>query len=221
MNKPLILSKICMRCLLTVLLALFMTAGVHAQLVTITAEGIIASFEGVDPSVDGTNYTETFTFNLNAPVFASGSGFTQYYDSQGTGTISFGAYTLTASDVYVTVDLNRNGTTTGFNFASDATGSGFTAGSGYALSLYSSNASLISSTALSSVTPIDLGNFNTLASGFASGTTGGGSASIDGTVTSFDVMIETPEPSTYAMLIVGLGMLAFWRLRIRRVATRI
>jgi len=209
MNRYIIVFKNVHTGLLAALIGLFYVNIACAQTVTVTASGTITSSSGLDSSVViGGIFTETLSYNINAPVLTSGAGYTEYVDSNATGTVSFGDYTLSASDAYVTVDLNRNGTTTGYVFASDATGPGFSSGSDYGFTLYSSNSTLLPSTALSSVAQYALSNFDIVKGGYVSGLSEG----ISGNVASYTVS-ATPEPACWMLLLAGLFLLAIVQYR--------
>lgn len=210
-----------------------------------TLTGLQQSATYWDSSVHvGTSYALTFTLDANESQTGSSTGFTDYYTG-GSATISsisatVGDYTFSQSAIDLGVrslsftpsqagDLLYFGNSAPFTqngltvYAGDAFGTVIGGGGGINdTSLNSVNEVSFSPTnptnlfRLSGVFNINSGSISGNYSGQPGGSTSYDTAALEGSVTTYSVSeVATPEPSTWALLLGGLGLLAFMQKRTR------
>jgi len=193
------------------LIALYLSLAiqVHAQLLQITAYGVVDLFSN-DPSVPlGTDVTLTYSFPLDTPVLQTTPGVILYGSTQAptSASVQVGTTDLTSSDAYITVYTLPTYSQYGYIFQSSLNDAAGFQSPLATVNLIGDSPSLVPSTALSDIGEYPLSDFNVNDTfGMSYGPDSGND--LTGTITSYSVE-EAPEPSTYVMMLGGLVLLGF------------
>jgi len=202
---------------------IFSSVTAHADPIEVTIDGILStvSQNGADPNWDssvvtGGEFTLTLNFdNSQSSLTGSGSGFSTY-EPVGTLTAAFGDYSFSGAANFSPIYVDSSSTQTGF-VAYAGTGlksNGLTiALDGLFFELLSNPSQLsFSNTNLSNFQTLPISDFNSPLFEFETYNSG---PSVTGSITSLSVTDEAaaPEPSTWAMLVSSIALLAFLRRR--------
>ena len=208
--------------LFATLLGLVSFNTVSAQVVW-TNNGTITSFSGFDGSLtNGGAFTETISFTssgLGFGLVVNGVEYLTFTPQSMVTTINFGNYTFTDTATSQSITLLEPGPQFGQGYHGESGVESYnqtwSSQNGLTnivsnLELVSNNPSIRSVTLPPQVLPVS--DFNLYQSMELSDQNDN---IVNANITSFSVT-TIPEPSTWTLLLGGLGLLAFWRVRTRR-----
>ncbi len=207
------------------------------EIIDVTATGTVTSVTQGDVPFDasvqvGTPISFEFTIDSATAIPAYGIFNTSYLDDSGSGSLIVGDYSVTAptsnnADVGVAGSIPSSGDTAGSTFYAGydlesfyPSNNGFANGAGSLNLISTTTPAVAPSTDLGSIGQYPLADFDlskTLE--LEEFPTDGNRSTLYADVTSYTVTIsEVPEPSTWTLMLGGLGLLA-WRSRSRRTVS--